>query len=109
MEYEAACNRLRDDVATVLIALDRPALAATTLAATATYHLADAIHHAAGSPSDARWDAALSSLARFVDLSSQSRRAAHTDAFAALNAFLAENALATATASAGERTASVAA
>ena len=91
LEYEAACDRLCDDVATVLLALERPAFAATSLAATATFDLADALHHAAGKPNDARWDAALSSLARFVDVSSRSRRASHTEAFASLHAFLGEN------------------
>lgn len=92
LEYESACNRLRDDIATVLFELEHPALAATSLAATATYHLADALHHAAGDPNDARWDAALSSLARFVDVCSHSPRASRCEAYGTLRAFVGENA-----------------
>lgn len=91
MEYEPACDRLRDDIATVLFELERPALAATSLAATATYHLADALHHAAGAPNDARWDAALSSLAQFVDVCARSPRASHGEAYRSLRAFVGEN------------------
>lgn len=93
MEYEAACNRLRDDVAALLLALERPGFNATSLAASATQHLADALHHASGSPDDARWNGALSSLARFVDRCSHSPRASHTQAFASLSGFLIENGL----------------
>jgi hypothetical protein len=92
LEYESACNRLRDDIATVLLELERPAIAATSLAATATYHLADALHHAAGAPNDGRWEVALSSLARFVDVCSRSARASRCDAYATLRAFVGENA-----------------
>lgn len=94
MGYEAACNHLRDDVATVLLALERPALATASHAASATYHLTDALHHAAGDPNDARWGSALSSLARFLKECSRSPRATHTAAFASLERFLTENAAA---------------
>ena len=92
LEYESACNRLRDDIAAVLFELEHPAIAATSLAATATYHLADALHHAAGRPDDARWEAALSSLARFVDVCSHSARASRCEAYLTLRGFVRENA-----------------
>lgn len=96
LEYESACNRLRDDIATVLFELEHPAIALTSLAATATYHLADALHHAAGQPDDTRWEAALSSLARFVDVCSHSPRASRCEAYLTLRGFVGENANVTA-------------
>lgn len=91
MEYEVACDRLRDDIAQVLVEMDRPKCAATALAAAATYELSDAFHHAAGSPGDARWDVALLTLETFVDAAGRSARALQSDALATLRAFLDEN------------------
>ena len=68
MEYELACESLRDDVASALLELERPTIVAIARAAAATRDLADAIHHAAGHPDDARWDLALASLEDFIEI-----------------------------------------
>lgn len=91
VEYEVACDRLRDDIAQLLVDMDRPNRAVAAMAAAATYELADAFHHAAGSPGDARWDVALLSLEAFVNTAGRSARAPQSDAFATLRAFLDEN------------------
>lgn len=91
MEYELACERLRDDIASVLLDMERPTLSATSLAAAATHDLADALHHAAGHPNDRRWDVALLSLDRFIDVCRRSPRALRSQSFVSLRAFLDEN------------------
>lgn len=93
LEYELACDRLRDDIADALLEIGRPTLSAASLAAAATHDLADALHHASGNPYDARWDAALTSLEDFVDLCRRSPRALGSEAFVRLRAFLQENAI----------------
>lgn len=91
MEYELACERLRDDIASVLLEMGRPTLDATSLAAAATHDLADALHHAAGRPNDRRWDVALFSLDRFIETCKRSPRAVRSQSFVTLSAFLDEN------------------
>ena len=91
MEYELACDSLRDHIASALLELERPTLVAAARAAAATRDLADAIHHAAGRPSDARWGAALTSLESFIDICRLSPRVSRSRAFASLRAFLKEN------------------
>lgn len=94
MEFERACDRLRDDIAQALLEMGRPTLHATSLAAAATYELADALHHAAGHPDDARWYDALNSLERFIDVGRRSPRAVRSEAFVRLRAFFDENSVA---------------
>jgi hypothetical protein len=91
LEYERACSHLCDNIASALFALQTPTLGAASLAAAATRDLSDALHHAAGHPDDARWEAALSSLERFIGICERSQRASRTASFAALRAFLDEN------------------
>jgi hypothetical protein len=93
VEYELACESLRDDVASALLELERPTIVAIARAAAATRDLADAIHHAAGHPDDARWDLALASLEDFIEICNGSSRASRSPAVRALRAFLEENAL----------------
>ncbi|HET6276203.1 MAG TPA: hypothetical protein VFE16_09775 [Candidatus Cybelea sp.] len=92
MEYEVAYENLRNDVAHALLEVERPTVVATVRAAAATRDLADAIHHAAGHPDDARWDAALASLEDFIEICNGSSRASRSPAVRALRAFVAENA-----------------
>lgn len=92
MEYELVCESLRQDITKALLELERPSIVAAARAAAATRDLTDAIHHAAGHPNDARWDAALVSLGDFVDLCTYSPRASRSQAFTSLRSFLDENA-----------------
>ena len=92
MEYESACDALCDNITTVLLAMGRPTRRATFVAARATHLLADALHHAAGTPSDPRWTAALGTLGEFVDVVSYLPSAKSLPAFASLREFLEENA-----------------
>lgn len=55
MRYEAACAKIRDDIARLLLDLTPRTSAATYSAARATRDIADALHHAAGRPDDYRW------------------------------------------------------
>jgi hypothetical protein len=68
LEYEAACDRICDNIAELLIHLGRPTKRATFAAARATREIADALHHAAGAPNDERWYDALTSLETFVNI-----------------------------------------
>jgi hypothetical protein len=94
LEYDLACDRLRDDIAEALLEMGRPTLSAVSRAAAATHDLADALHHAAGNPYDPRWHAALTSLEDFVDLCRRSPRALGSEAVVRLRTFLDENAVA---------------
>jgi hypothetical protein len=94
LEYELACDRLRDDIADALLELGWPTPGATSLAAAATHDIADALHHAAGSPYDARWDEAITSLEGFVEICKRSPRALRSEAVVRLSAFLEENTIA---------------
>lgn len=94
LEFETACNHIRDNIAYLLSDVGRPSHAAVSLAAQATRDIADALHHASGNPDDARWYAALSSLERFIGECERSPRAVRTRAFAELRSFLDENVVA---------------
>lgn len=93
MEYESACDSIRDNITTVLLALGRPTRRATFVAARATAEIADALHHAAGAPSDPRWSTALGTLGEFINVCAVSPRATALPAFVSLREFLQENAL----------------
>jgi hypothetical protein len=92
LEYESACDALCDNITTVLLAMGRPTRRATFVAARATHQLADALHHAAGTPTDPRWSDALGSLSEFVDVAGVWPTATANPAFASLREFLEENA-----------------
>ena len=92
MEFEYACNQIRDDIAQLLVELGRPSPHAMFAAARATGDLAAALHHAAGMPDDARWNEAFASLENFLEFCAASPRAARSAAMFGLRAFLEENA-----------------
>ena len=96
MEYETACDRICHNIATLLIEAGRPTPRAAFAAASATREIADALHHAAGLPDDARWHRAFDSLETFVNIYDVAARGvapnARSGALAELRGFLAENA-----------------
>ena len=91
MEYEAACDRLCDNIATLLVGMGRPTPRATFAAARATRGIADALHHAAGAPDDERWYDALTSLETFVNICDAGARRRQSPALTELRDFLDEN------------------
>jgi len=92
VEYEAACERICDHIATLLVDMSRPTPRATFAAARATREIADALHHAAGMPGDGRWNDALVSLETFVNVYEAEPRPVHSPALFELRSFLDENA-----------------
>ena len=93
MEYEAACERICDNIASLLVDMGgRPTARATFAAARATRGVADALHHAAGAPEDARWYEALTDLETFVNIYDAELRSSPPAALSELRAFLDENA-----------------
>lgn len=92
MEYEAACDRICDNIALLLVDMGRPPARATFAAARATRGIADALHHAAGAPDDERWYDALVNLETFVNIYDTGPRRSQPAALHELRAFLDENA-----------------
>lgn len=92
MEYESACDRICDNIASLLVDMGRPTTRATFAAARATRGVADALHHAAGAPEDERWHDALGDLETFVNMYDAERRPSPPAALSELRAFLDENA-----------------
>ena len=92
MEYEAACDRLCDDIAHLLLDVQRPPIVRVAYAAgRATRDLATAFHHAAGLPNDRRWSDAIESLEHFLDVCNESRIEGSAE-LRELRRFVAENA-----------------
>ena len=92
MEYETACDRLRDDISHILLDFPRPPMVRAAYAAgRATQDLAAAFHHAAGLPNDRRWLDAVESVEHFLDVCSESRIEG-TAELRELRRFVAENA-----------------
>lgn len=91
MDYEAACDRICNDIATLLFDMGRPTPRAAFAAARATRGIADALHHAAGRPEDERWYDALANLATFVRIYDTRNRTLQPAALTELRAFLDEN------------------
>jgi hypothetical protein len=91
LEYEAACDRICDNIATLLVEMGRPTPRASFAAARATRGIADALHHAAGAPEDERWSEALVSLETFVNIYDTGARNTHAPALVELRDFLDEN------------------
>ncbi len=92
MEYEAACDRICDNIASLLLDMGRPTSRATFAAARATRGIADALHHAAGAPDDERWYDALTNLETFVNIYDARLQPSSGAALTELRAFLDENA-----------------
>jgi hypothetical protein len=92
MQYEAACDQIRDDITTLLLELRPPTTGAAYAAACATRNVAAALHHASGIPDDPRWTAALTSLEAFLEYCEASRKSSDSVALTDLRAFIAENA-----------------
>jgi hypothetical protein len=91
MQYEPACDRIREHIATLLLELRPPTLVAAYAAACATQDLASAFHHAAGIPNDPLWREAVASLERFLALCARSTRLDSASALRDLRTFVAEN------------------
>lgn len=92
MEYEPACDRICDNIASLLVDMGRPTARATFAAARATRGVADALHHAAGVPEDERWYDALDDLETFVNIYDAELRPSPPAALSELRSFLDENA-----------------
>ena len=92
MEYETACDRICDNIASLLVDMGRPTARATFAAARATRGIADALHHAAGAPEDERWYDALVELETFVNIYDTRPGYPQPAALRELRAFLDENA-----------------
>jgi hypothetical protein len=91
MEYEVACNQIRDDITTLLLELRPPTTGAAYAAACATQSVAAAFHHASGVPDDPRWSAALISLEVFLEYCNDSPKS-DSIALLELRRFIEENA-----------------
>ena len=89
MEHETACDRICNNIATLLIERGRPTKRAAFAAARATREIADALHHAAGAPDDKRWYYALTTLESFVTI--YEPMTLPSPALTELRAFLDEN------------------
>jgi hypothetical protein len=91
MQYEVVCNRIRDDIAGLLLELRPPTSGAAYAAACAAQSIAAALHHACGLPNDPRWTAALTSLQAFLE-HCDSPKMGDSVALLELRGFIAENA-----------------
>jgi hypothetical protein len=92
MQYEVACNQIRDDIMTLLLDLRPPTTGAAYAAACATRNVAAALHHASGVPNDPRWTDALTSLQAFLEYFDASPKMRDSVALVELRSFIAENA-----------------
>ena len=92
MQYEVACNQIRDAITTLLLELRPPTTGAAYAAACATRNVAAALHHASGRPDDPRWTAALTSLQAFLEYFDAYPKSGESVALLELRGFIAENA-----------------
>jgi hypothetical protein len=92
MQYEVACNQIRDDITALPLELRPPTTGAAYAAACATRNVAAALHHASGVPDDPRWADALTSLETFLEYCEASPKTRESDALLELRGFIAENA-----------------
>ena len=92
LQYETACNKIRDDIAALLLGPRSPTTGSALAAARATRDVADAMHHAAGRPNDALWANAVVSLRRFLELCGSPSRATELAPLLELRRFVEENA-----------------
>jgi hypothetical protein len=91
MEYEVACNQIRDDITTLLLELRPLTTGAAYAAACATRNVAAALHHASGRPDDPRWSDALTSLQAFLEYCDASPKTSDSASLLELRGFIAEN------------------
>ncbi|HTU82125.1 MAG TPA: hypothetical protein VMF61_08350 [Candidatus Acidoferrales bacterium] len=92
MEFENACDSICGDIAGLLLQFPRPTPHVAYAAARATRDVADALHHAAGTPADPRWHDAIRSVDEFTALCRTQPRVARLPALAQLRRFVDENA-----------------
>jgi hypothetical protein len=92
MQYETMCDRICDDIATVLFDLKPATKPAAFAAARATRDVAAAFHHAAGDPINPRWQEAIGSLERFLAYTKRSPGLGSSEPLAELAAFVDDNA-----------------
>lgn len=92
MQYEAICEHICDDIATVLLAMRPATRVAAYAAARATRDVADAFHHAAGDPVNPRWRDAVESVERFLGYSRRSLGIRDSAPVRELTLFVEENA-----------------
>jgi hypothetical protein len=92
MQFEVACNRIRDAITTSLLEMRPPTSGAAYAAACATQNVAAAFHHASGIPDDPRWTVALASLQAFLEYCDAFPRMSASAALLELRGFIAENA-----------------
>ncbi len=92
MQTEAACDRLCDDIATLLLLVQPATPVAAFAAARATRDVASALHHAAGDPANPRWHDAIESLEHFLNYPARSPEARASSQLLELRAFVEENA-----------------
>lgn len=92
MQYETVCDRICDDIATVLFDMKPTTKPAAFAAARATRDVAAAFHHAAGDPIDPRWQEAIGSLKRFLAYTKRSPAIGNSKPLHELAAFVDENA-----------------
>jgi hypothetical protein len=92
MQYESVCDRICNDIATVLFDMKPMTRVAAYAAARATRDVADAFHHAAGDPTSLRWREAVESLERFLGYSKRAPNPLDSAPVRELVAFVTENA-----------------
>ena len=92
MQFEVACNRIRDAITTSLLEMRPPTSGAAYAAACATQNVAAAFHHAAGDPVNPRWRDAIGSLERFLAYSTRSPGVKNLAPLRELATFVHENA-----------------
>jgi hypothetical protein len=92
VQYEMVCDRICDDIATILLEMKPTTRVAAYAAARATRDVADAFYHAAGDPVSPRWREAIESVERFLNYTTRFVGVRHSKPFYDLSAFVHENA-----------------
>jgi hypothetical protein len=91
LQFESACNRVCEDIASLLIDTRGATRHTAFIAARATRDVAAAMHHASGSAEDALWYEAMTSLEHFLDLCGPLKTLEAAAPRARLRAFIEEN------------------
>lgn len=92
LQFENACNRVCEDIASLLMDSRGATRHTAFIAARATRDVAAAMHHASGSAEDALWYEAMTSLEHFLDLCGPLKTLEAAAPRARLRAFIEENA-----------------
>jgi hypothetical protein len=92
MQYEAACDRICDNITRLLLELRPRTSGAAYSAASATRGIAAAFHHASGTPEDPRWRGAFEHLEDFLDVCDRYPNLRSSAETLELRGFLEENA-----------------